>query len=197
MEQSLHSARANFVDARSVTERFPVSEYYEQLDYCKKRELAQQITRATEPMQLAAVDLLRTNRPDLIADENGNIELDIDTLDERTLYKLYQLLCAPSFQSSQPARVYYQTLNFEQKRELSMRLLNATESVKTAGINLIRNMRPDLATVGNEDTVIDVEILDDYTTYHLYQIFYGPPSQSAKPERPKLAAARRNRRDGE
>ncbi|MBW0490891.1 hypothetical protein O181_030606 [Austropuccinia psidii MF-1] len=70
-------------------------DYFEKIDYEQKKDLATQIQNAVEPMQSDAINLIRNSRPDLVAADGEEIELDIDALDDRTLYRLYQLVCAP------------------------------------------------------------------------------------------------------
>lgn len=78
-----------------VTRRVSPVDYFEKIDYEQKKDLATQIQNAVEPMQSNAINLIRNSRPDLVAADGEEIELDIDALDDRTLYQLYQLVCAP------------------------------------------------------------------------------------------------------
>lgn len=80
---------------QAVSRRFSGSDYFEKIDYEQKKDLATQIQNAVEPMQSDAINLIRTSRPDLVPADGEEIELDIDALDDRTLYKLYQLVCTP------------------------------------------------------------------------------------------------------
>lgn len=97
-------------------------EFFEKIDYEQKKDLATMIQNAVEPMQSEAINLIRSAHPDLVtvrsirctqcfygleccanpADfallclqqpDGEEIELDIDALDDRTLYRLYQLVC--------------------------------------------------------------------------------------------------------
>ncbi|EGG12927.1 uncharacterized protein MELLADRAFT_70555 [Melampsora larici-populina 98AG31] len=45
-------------------------------------------------MQSEAINLIRNAHPDLVTPDGEEIELDIDALDDRTLYRLYQLVCS-------------------------------------------------------------------------------------------------------
>ncbi|CAH7676027.1 Bromodomain-containing protein, partial [Phakopsora pachyrhizi] len=69
-----------------------VDDYFVKIDYEQKKDLATQIQNAVEPMQSDAINLIRNSRPDLVSADGEEIELDIDALDDRTLYQLYQLV---------------------------------------------------------------------------------------------------------
>lgn len=69
-------------------------EYFEKIDYEQKKDLATMIQNAVEPMQSEAINLIRNAHPDLVTPDGEEIELDIDALDDRTLYRLYQLVCS-------------------------------------------------------------------------------------------------------
>ncbi|KNZ62313.1 uncharacterized protein VP01_1287g2 [Puccinia sorghi] len=91
------------------------SDYYEVIDYEQKKDLANQIQNAVEPMQSDAINLIRTSRPDLVAADGEEIELDIDALDDRTLYRLYQLVCVPLLPPTKPKKPKAATANGKPK----------------------------------------------------------------------------------
>ncbi|POW22586.1 hypothetical protein PSHT_01011 [Puccinia striiformis] len=82
----------------------PRADYFEAINYEQKKDLAIQIQNAVEPMQSDAINLIRNSRPDLVAADGEEIELDIDALDDRTLYQLYQLVCAPVLPPPKPKK---------------------------------------------------------------------------------------------
>jgi bromodomain-containing factor 1 len=60
-----------------------------------KRELAEKIQEFDGPKLDKVVEIIRNSAPELLADENKEIELDIDMLDQRTLLKLYEFAVHP------------------------------------------------------------------------------------------------------
>ncbi|WAR56945.1 hypothetical protein PtB15_7B798 [Puccinia triticina] len=88
----------------AAKKNFSGSDYFEVIDYEQKKDLAAQIQNAVEPMQSDAINLIRNSRPDLVAADGEEIELDIDALDDRTLYQLYQLVCAPLLPPTKPKK---------------------------------------------------------------------------------------------
>lgn len=94
---------------------FSSPDYYEVIDYEQKKDLANQIQNAVEPMQSDAINLIRVSRPDLVAADGEEIELDIDALDDRTLYRLYQLVCAPPLPPTKPKKPKAATANGKPK----------------------------------------------------------------------------------
>ncbi|KAA1120286.1 hypothetical protein PGTUg99_006477 [Puccinia graminis f. sp. tritici] len=77
---------------------------FEPIDYEQKKDLALQIQNAVEPTQSDAINLIRNSRPDLVAADGEEIELDIDALDDHTLYQLYQLVCVPLLPPAKPKK---------------------------------------------------------------------------------------------
>lgn len=60
-----------------------------------KKELADKIQEFDGPKLDKVVDIIRSNAPALLGDDNQEIELDIDMLDQRTLLKLYEYVVKP------------------------------------------------------------------------------------------------------
>lgn len=60
-----------------------------------KKELADKIQEFDGPKLDKVVDIIRSNAPELLGDDNKEIELDIDMLDQRTLLKLYEYVVKP------------------------------------------------------------------------------------------------------
>ena len=60
-----------------------------------KRELAEKIQEFDGPKLDMVVEIIRRSAPELLGDDNKEIELDIDMLDQRTLLKLYEYVVRP------------------------------------------------------------------------------------------------------
>ena len=60
-----------------------------------KRELAEKIQEFDGPKLDKVVEIIRNSAPELLGDDNKEIELDIDMLDQRTLLKLYEYVVHP------------------------------------------------------------------------------------------------------
>ena len=60
-----------------------------------KRELAEKIQEFDGAKLDKVVEIIRNSAPELLGDDNKEIELDIDMLDQRTLLKLYEYVVHP------------------------------------------------------------------------------------------------------
>lgn len=65
----------------------------ETVTFDMKRELAVRISNFEGDQLERAIDIIRRARPDLLGNDNQEIELDIDQLDQRTLLSLYRFVC--------------------------------------------------------------------------------------------------------
>lgn len=78
----------------------PTSDYEEEepeatVTFDMKRELAERIQEFDGPKLDKVVEIIRNSAPELLGDDNKEIELDIDMLDQRTLLKLYEYVVQP------------------------------------------------------------------------------------------------------
>lgn len=60
-----------------------------------KKELAEKIQEFDGNKLDKVVEIIRNSAPELLGDDNKEIELDIDMLDQRTLLKLYEYVVHP------------------------------------------------------------------------------------------------------
>lgn len=60
-----------------------------------KRELAEKIQEFDGEKLDKVVEIIRNSAPDLLGDDNKEIELDIDMLDQRTLLRLFEYVVHP------------------------------------------------------------------------------------------------------
>ncbi|GAA5938860.1 uncharacterized protein JCM15063_004892 [Sporobolomyces koalae] len=87
----------------------------EYVDFEMKRELAVKIVTFEGEKLEEAINIIRRGRPDLLGAANQEVELDIDTLDQRTLVALYRYVCpgapVPVRQIEAPKPAKQQTSN--------------------------------------------------------------------------------------